>query len=759
MASNKDLLIEIGTEELPPTALQRLSDAFTRGVVEGLRNAGFEPGDTHSYATPRRLAVLINSVAGAQPDRVVERKGPSLQAAYDNDGKPTKAVEGFARSCGVSVDQLQQQETDKGTWLVFKAEEKGQTLSELLPDIVNQVLAKLPIPKRMRWGDYFAEFVRPVHWVVMLHGKDVIDGEVLGINSSNATYGHRFHANKAFKLKTAQDYAVTLKDKAYVVADFNERSQSINDQAVKTAKSVDGIAVIDDDLLAEVTALNEWPVALAGEFEQEFLEVPAEALIKTMQDHQKYFPVVDKEGNLKNHFITISNIDSKSPEKVIAGNERVIRPRLADAKFFWEQDQKQPLESFGKSLEKVVFQTQLGTLADKTKRIQALCEHVATELGANVEHAKRAAQLSKCDLSTDMVGEFAALQGVMGKRYAQAGGEPDEVAIALDEQYMPRGASDNTASTVTGQILAISDKLDTLVGIFAIGQKPTGEKDPFALRRATLGILRTIIERELNLDLLSLIDHAAEQLADKVDAATVKDEVFEFMLERLRAYYLDRDVPIDVFDAVSALKPSRPLDFDKRIKAVTTFRALPEAESLAAANKRVGNILKKTEISENIVINAGLFEVQEEETLYNQLEELKSKTDPLFDDGDYETALCKLSGLREPVDNFFDHVMVMVEDESLRNNRIALLDKMNALFMRQREARHRHGVVAAEGAQAGGHQHTALVVGHRSQAGKPTPHSRPTRVRAPAPKSRPPGRAMAPNGSTGRPRCRRPAHR
>ncbi len=682
MTAEKDLLVEIGTEELPPKALQRLSDAFTKGVVEGLRNTGFEPGKAQSYATPRRLATLIKNVADSQPDRVVERKGPSLKAAYDADGKPTKAVEGFARSCGVTVDQLEQQETDKGTWLVFKANEKGRSLSELLPDIVNQSLAKLPIPKRMRWGDYFAEFVRPVHWVVMLHGKDVIDGEVLGINSSNATHGHRFHANKAFKLKNAKDYADTLKDKAYVIADFDERSQLIKDQVVKAAKSVGGVAVIDDDLLAEVTALNEWPVAVAGDFEQEFLSVPAEALIKTMQDHQKYFPVVDKNGNLKNHFITISNIESKTPEKIKSGNERVIRPRLADAKFFWEQDQKQPLEHFGKSLDKVVFQKQLGTIGDKTRRVEALCEQIANDLGANVEHAKRAAQLSKCDLVTSMVNEFPSLQGVMGKRYAQAGGEPEEVAVALDEQYMPRGASDSTAATATGQILAISDKLDTLVGIFAIGQKPTGEKDPFALRRATLGILRTIIERELNLDLLSLIDSAAEQLADKVDAAAVKDEVFGFMLERLRAYYLDRDVPVDVFDAVSALKPSRPLDFDKRIKAVSAFRALPEAKSLAAANKRVGNILKKAEISDSAIINAGLFEVQEEETLYNQLEALKSQTDPLFDAGDYETALCNLSGLREPVDNFFDHVMVMVEDENLRNNRIALLNKMSALFMR-----------------------------------------------------------------------------
>jgi len=682
MTVNKDLLIEIGTEELPPKALQRLSDAFTRGVAEGLKNAGLLIGNVQSYATPRRLAVLINDVPDAQPDRDVERKGPSLKAAYDADGNPTKAVEGFARSCGVTVGELEQQQTDKGTWLVFKAKEKGQPVSELVPGIVDQSLAGLPIPKRMRWGDSDAEFVRPVHWAVMMHGKKVIDGVVLGVASSNKTRGHRFHANKAITLPDAGEYADKLKSKGYVIADSEERKQSIHDQVIKSAKSLGGTAVIDNDLLAEVTALNEWPIAVAGEFENEYLSVPAEALIKTMQDNQKYFPVVDKDNELMNFFITISNIDSKTPEKVKAGNERVIRPRLADAKFFWEQDQKQPLESFGKQLDKVVFQAKLGSIGDKTSRVAVLAENIASQLGANVEYARRAAVLSKCDLMTDMVGEFAALQGVMGKRYAQVGGEADEVATALDEQYMPRGASDGTPTTTTGQILAISDKLDTLVGIFAIGQKPTGEKDPYALRRASLGILRTIIERKLDLDLQQLIDTSADLFADQVDATDARSEVFEFMLERLRAYYLDREVPVDVFDAVSALKPSRPLDFDKRISAVSTFRALPEAESLSAANKRVGNILKKAELGDDSIVNAGLFELQEEETLYNELETLRSKTEPMFDSGNYESALRDLSALRKPVDDFFDNVMVMTDNIDVRNNRIALLNKMSTLFMR-----------------------------------------------------------------------------
>lgn len=679
---SRDLLIEIGTEELPPRALLRLSEAFSGGVAAGLADAGLKMGEVHSYATPRRLAVLINEVPAAQPDREVERKGPSLKAAYDAEGRPTKALEGFARSCGVSVDELEQQESEKGSWLVYRATAQGKPIAELVPAIVDQVLARLPIPKRMRWGDSDAEFVRPVHWVVMMHGKDVIAGELLGVASSNKTRGHRFHANKRLALSSAREYADKLKNKAYVIADFEQRSQLIRDQVVKTAKKLGGTAVIDDDLLAEVTALNEWPVAVAGEFEKDYLDVPAEALIKTMQDNQKYFPVVDTNNELMSGFITISNIDSKSPEKVRAGNERVIRPRLADAKFFWEQDCRQPLESFGPGLDKVVFQSKLGTIGDKTRRMTILAENIAKQLGASVEYVRRAAELSKCDLLTDMVGEFAALQGVMGKRYAQVGGEADEVATALDEQYMPRGASDSTPTTTTGQILAISDKLDTLVGIFAIGQKPTGEKDPYALRRASLGILRTLIERELDLDLQQLIDASAELYADKVDATAARQEVFEFMLDRLRAYYLDREVPIDVFDAVSALKPSRPLDFDKRVRAVTAFRALPEAESLSAANKRVGNILKKTETGDSLVVNAGLFELQEEETLYNELEALKRKTEPMFDSGNYESALCDLSALRKPVDDFFDHVMVMTDNEVVRNNRIALLSKMNALFMR-----------------------------------------------------------------------------
>lgn len=680
--SNDDLLIELGTEELPPKALNKLSAAFSQGIVDGLKKAGFDINEVESFAAPRRLAVLIKSVASAQPDRQVERKGPSVKAAYDNEGQPTKAVLGFAKSCGVELDALQQQETDKGAWLVFKATEKGQALSEIIKDIIDQSLHRLPIPKRMRWGSYEEEFVRPVHWVVLMHGSRVIDTHIMGLKTSNKTVGHRFHSSGEITLAHANEYKTKLHQQGFVLADFEERKQNIKQQVIDTVKQLNGEAVLDEDLLDEVTALNEWPVAVAGEFDEIFLQVPSEALIKTMQDNQKYFPVRDTAGGLKNYFITISNIDSKTPEKVKAGNERVVRPRLADAKFFWEQDQKQPLESFNAALEKVVFQAKLGTIADKSRRVAKLAEDIAVQLGANVDYVKRAALLSKCDLMTDMVGEFASLQGVMGKRYAQVAGEAEEVALALDEQYMPRGASDDTATTASGQILSISDKLDTLVAIFAIGQKPTGEKDPYALRRASLGILRTIIERQLDLDLKQLIAAAAKLLADKVDASKVEHEVFEYIIERLRAYYLDRGINADVFDAVSALSPSRPLDFDKRIKAVTAFRELAEAESLAAANKRVGNILKKSAAESGLSVDENLLSEDAEKQLYQMLNLLSEKVEPMFDTGDYEAALSQLSSLRDPVDAFFDSVMVMADDEAIKNNRIALLNTMNQLFLR-----------------------------------------------------------------------------
>ena len=676
-----DLLIELGTEELPPKTLKQLSEAFTSGIADGLNKEGLDTQTIVSFSTPRRLAVLISDLPDAQPDQKVERKGPNLAAAFDADGKPTKAVQGFARSCGVEVDQLEQQETKKGTWLVFNAEVKGKKLSELIEDIINQAIKKLPIAKRMRWGSNETEFVRPVHWLLVLHGDTVLNVEVLGLKSGNTTRGHRFHANNTIEISQASDYENILESKGYVLANSQKRKELIHQQVVAAAKTVNGIAITDDDLLDEVTALNEWPIAITGKFEEIYLDVPAEALIKTMQDNQKYFPVVDENQQLKNYFITISNIDSKNKDSVKQGNERVIRPRLADAKFFWEQDQKKPLSTYVDALNNVVFQKKLGSIGEKTNRVASIAETLAADLGANKEHAKRAALLSKCDLMTDMVGEFASLQGVMGKLYATASGEPGDVAIAIDEQYMPRGSGSETATNTIGQILSISDKIDTLVGIFAIGQKPTGVKDPFALRRASLGILRTIIERNLDIDLLDLIKTSAKLLSDKADADAVVDDVFDYMLERLRAYYIDQGTTPGVFDAVSVLKPSRPLDFDKRIKAVSAFNALPEAESLAAANKRVGNILKRSENTTEITVDTSLFEEDAETTLHNEVSALTEQVEPLFNAGEYEEALRKLSSLRKPVDDFFDQVMVMADNEAIKNNRIALLHKMSSLFL------------------------------------------------------------------------------
>ncbi|TNF36366.1 MAG: glycine--tRNA ligase subunit beta [Gammaproteobacteria bacterium] len=679
--SSRDLLIEIGTEELPPKALNKLCDAFAEGVINGLKDACVEHEEFTAYASPRRLALIIHAVMEKQPDREVERRGPAVQAAYDKDGKPTKAAQGFAQSCGVDVSELSTIKTDKGEWLAYKLKEAGKQTRDLIIPVVENVLAKLPIPKRMRWGDRNEEFVRPVHWVVLLFGQDVIKGKLLGINTGRDTRGHRFHYPKQISINNVNDYVDVLDKTGYVIVEREARAEAIRQQVEEAAEKLGGRALINEDLLQEVTALVEWPIAVTGDFDEHFLDVPKECLISSMQDHQKYFPVLDTEGNLLPHFITISNIDSKDVSKVKEGNERVIRPRLSDAAFFWNQDRKHPLESRMASLDKVVFQNQLGTLGDKSRRVAKIAEKMAELLGADKNHAHRAALLSKCDLMTEMVFEFTDLQGIMGRYYATNDGEPGDVAIALDEQYMPRFAGDELPRTTTGQILAIADKLDTLLGIFAIGQKPTGEKDPFALRRAAMGVLRILIERGLMLDLRELLDITAQALQNTVDAASARDEVFDFMLERLRVYYLNQQVTPDVYDAVVALKPSRPVDFDRRILAVNSFRSLPEAESLAAANKRIGNILKKIESELPNKVNESLLQEEAEKNLHTQVKHYAGVVRPLFEEGDYKTALQQLAGLRETVDTFFDKVMVMAEDEALKNNRIALLNGLHGLFI------------------------------------------------------------------------------
>ena len=680
--STRDLLVEIGTEELPPKALTKLSDAFAAGIEANLKEANIEFGKVNIYATPRRLAVLINDVSESQPDLDVEKRGPAIKAAFDESGNPSKAAQGFARGCGVEVSELETMSTDKGEWLVFRAQEKGKATVELLAAMVDQSLAKLPIPKRMRWGESTAEFVRPVHWVVMLFGHDVIDAEILGIKSGRESRGHRFHHPENINLQSPDDYVHRLKSPGYVMVDRDERMQIIKLQAEQAAEKLGGKALIDEALLQEVNGLVEWPVAVTGDFDKEFLQVPAESLISSMQDHQKYFPVVDSNDALMPHFITISNIESKNPAKVKEGNERVIRPRLGDAKFFWEQDSKKKLETHIESLDKVVFQAKLGSVGDKSRRVAKIAESIANELGENAEHARRAGLLCKCDLMTEMVYEFTDLQGIMGRYYAMNDGEAQEVADALDEQYMPRFAGDKLPAGKTGQILSLADKLDTLLGIFAIGQKPTGEKDPFALRRAALGALRILIECKLDLDLRSLLLHAADGFGDQVDGKKAIDDVIGFMIDRLKVYYTSQNISVDVYDAVQALKPTRPIDFDRRIHAVNEFRKLDEAESLAAANKRIGNILRKVKGDVPNLIRIDLLEESAEKHLNEQLQKMLSDVTPQLEAGEYADALKQLAGLRDPIDAFFDQVMVMADDEALKHNRIALLNQLHGLFIK-----------------------------------------------------------------------------
>jgi glycyl-tRNA synthetase beta chain len=682
MSDNRDLLIEIGTEELPPKALSTLALAFEKGICDGLEKAGLPTSNVRRFATPRRLAVLIDHLPARQADRRLERRGPALSATFGPDGQPTKAAEGFARSCGVSVAELQRQETDKGAWLVHVSVEPGATTTDLIPGIVETALAGLPIPKRMRWGDRDNEFVRPVHWVVLLFGDEVIPATIMGVPAGRETRGHRFHHPSSIRLNSPADYAPQLASEGRVIADFGERRDAIRAQAEGVAAALSGIAVIKPELLDEVAALVEWPVALTGNFERRFLDVPAEALISTMQDNQRYFPMVDAHGCLLPHFITIANVESRDPAQVRAGNERVIRPRFSDAEFFWNQDRKQPLAARQEALKHVVFQQRLGTLADKSNRVPELARFIAGYGPGNPDWADRAARLSKCDLLTQMVQEFPELQGIMGRYYALHDREVPEVAQALEEQYLPRFAGDRLPASPTGRALALADRLDTLVGIFAIGQAPSGAKDPFALRRAALGVLRILIEGELDLDLPAALERAAAGFEATVRADQAANTVFEFILERLRGYYLDQGVRADTFEAVLECRPARPLDFDRRVRAVGAFRELPEAASLAAANKRIRNILRKIETVLPFQVRPDLLIEEAEQALAGRLVELSSEAVPLMESGLYGEALSRLAGLREPVDTFFDQVLVMAEDEGLRDNRIALLNELGSLFLR-----------------------------------------------------------------------------
>jgi glycyl-tRNA synthetase beta chain len=682
MMETRNLLVEIGTEELPPKALRRLSDAFADGLSRALDEAGLEYQGIQPYAAPRRLALLIRELPVAQQDREVVRRGPALAAAFDDEGCPTRAATGFAKSCGVEVEQLDQQETPKGSWLSFRAVEKGKATAELVPDMVERSLAGLPIPKRMRWGDRDEEFVRPVHWIVLLFGDEVISAPVLGIAASRETRGHRFHHPGPIALASSDEYVDVLRESGYVLVDYRARRDTVRSQVIECGENLGGNALIDDDLLDEVCSLVEWPVAIAGQFDKAFLDVPSEALISSMQDHQKYFPVVNREGQLLPYFITVANLESQDPEQIRAGNERVIRPRLSDAAFFWNQDRKNPLSSRADRLQNMVFQKKLGTLFDKQERIARLAAIIASQISGDPAHAERAARLSKCDLLTNMVYEFPELQGIMGRYYASHDGEPDDIANAIEEHYQPRFAGDTLPQSNVGQALAMADRLDSLVGIFAIGQPPSGDKDPFALRRAALGLVRLSIESNLDVDLEELLGQAAAGFDADIKAGNAVNAVFDYVMDRLRGYYQDNGLSADLVEAVLATRPTRLLDFDKRIHACQVFRDLPEATTLAAANKRIANILKKTDQAIPKTIDNTLLNDAAEKQLAEQLTALKPGVLELMSKGDYTPALQKLAGLRDAVDAFFDQVMVMVDDDDLRANRLALLNELGTLFLR-----------------------------------------------------------------------------
>ena len=679
-----DFLVEIHTAELPPKALPLLAQHFLADIQSRLTKLDLAFADASVYATPRRLAVLVKKLAEKQSDSVVERKGPALAAAYDHEGKPTAPCVGFARSCGVSPEQLMTIKTAQGEWVGFQQYVAGKTVHELLPTVVQQSLAALPIPKRMRWGNHTAEFVRPVHSVMMLYGKEVIEADILGCRTGRLTRGHRFHSKGWISIASPSRYVKMLENKS-VIVDFERRKQMILEQTNALVKKTVGDAahaVISDELLNEVACLVEWPVAVCGSFDRNFLRVPQEALMSAMQDHQRYFPLVDDAGKLLPNFVTISNIESADESQVIAGNERVLRARLSDAAFFYETDKKIRLADRVDKLKEIVFQAKLGTLFDKSERVALLAEHIAKQIQANPAHAKRAALLSKTDLTTEMVGEFPELQGLMGRYYALNDAEPMAVANAINEHYMPRFSGDALPATLEGAALAIADRIDTLVGVFGINQAPTGDKDPFALRRAALGVLRIMIEKKLNLDLRELLACARKNYAVSLENQDVETQALDFMLERLRPWYLDQSITPDVFASVAALGLACPYDIHRRIQAVQHFRQLPEAASLSIANKRVSNILAKSDSAISAEhLNDNLFDHDAEKTLAHFLMQKRAEVASLSQKGRYTEALEELAELRSPVDDFFDHVMVNVEDQPKRENRLLMLKQLRELFL------------------------------------------------------------------------------
>ncbi|MGQ4277355.1 glycine--tRNA ligase subunit beta [Pseudidiomarina sp. E22-M8] len=674
------LLVEIGTEELPPKTLKSLSEAFAQNLAQQLDEHNLEHAEVRCFATPRRLAVQMTGVASQQADQVVEKRGPSVDVAFDAEGAPTKAAEGWARSNGITVAQAERLKTDKGEWLLYQAEVKGQPLSDLLPAFVQRALEQLPIAKPMRWGNGTVHFIRPVHTVTLMHGDQLIPGEVLGIASNNHLLGHRFHCPQGAQLKHANDYEQEL-EKAWVVADFAKRRARIEAGIIEQAKQSGGKVRKDNELLDEVTALVEWPVVLTASFDKSFLDVPKEPLIVTMKDDQRYFPLENDKGQLIPHFVFVTNIESKDASQIVLGNERVVRPRLADAQFFYESDQKTPLADRVAALDNVLFQKKLGSIKDKSDRIAQVAAGIAKMLGSDQDTAQRAGYLCKADLVSQMVQEFPETQGVMGMHYARNDNEPKGVPEAIYEHYLPRFSGDALPQSIPGCAVALADKLDSLVGIFGIGQVPKGDRDPFALRRAAIGLLRIIVEKDLPLDLPDLVKLSRESFGDQLSSASVSDDVVEFLLGRFRPWYQEQGVSVDVIQAVLARRPTAPVDFDKRIHAVASFRQLPEAQALAAANKRVANILAKLDAPVTAKIDSGLLSANEEITLVKALEEAELRADEALKASNYTGALKALAALQKPVDSFFDNVMVNAEDAAVRTNRQAILQRLRNLFL------------------------------------------------------------------------------
>lgn len=673
---SKDFLFEIGLEELPSGSVLPLAEELEKCVAQALKTVGLSYTKIQSYATPRRVALLLSDLAEEEPSRKVMKRGPAAQMAYDKEGKPSQALLGFARSVGVEYQELKRQETEKGDFFYFEMDVTGMKTTLRMPELLETALNALTSFKPMRWGEGHFQFARPVHWIVMIYGQEVVPARIFGMHANRLTYGHRFHHNEPISIAEPKEYAAVL-EQAFVVADFAKRRERIITQVEKCAADLQAQAIMPESLIDEVCSIVEWPEALLASFDKTFLTVPKEALIAAMQVHQKCFALQSKEGALLPHFITVSNIQSLNPEQVIAGNEKVMHARLSDAAFFFEQDKKIPFALWEEATKKVVFQNRLGSLFDKAKRVGLLARDLARALDLPIQQAQRAADLSKCDLMSGMVGEFPELQGLMGYYYALDKGELPSVAEALHEQYYPRFSKDDLPKSPLGMVLSLADRLDTLVGIFGIGLKPTGVKDPFKLRRQALAIGRLLIAIPNPLNLASFIQktHTYYGSLLTVDAESLVKELTTFIFERLIAYYQAYSISADKVQAVQACQSEWLYDFDKRLNALNDFVERPEALALAASCKRVGNILK-TEPHDLPAIDPHLFLEPAEVHLHAQLTAIEMQNQDYYREANYQAILESLSTLRTPVDQFFDMVMVMVPDEGLKQNRLSLLKQL-----------------------------------------------------------------------------------